>query len=194
MEPQTAGRADEQHRERMAAQEDVNRRWAIRVVVYVMLLASAGATFLLNDWLWRTAREGRLPMWLPLLPVGTFTAFVVVYVIDRWMLVRRRRYPPVRAFFQVAITVAFLALLWPQQASQLMRGREPAPAPAGAVHLLGYADPEVRAAGCELAGWRHEHELLGELEAMAHDDVSVEVRAACGAAAAKLRESSDERL
>jgi hypothetical protein len=167
---------------------EASRRWAVRVVVYVMLLASAGATFLLHDWLWRTAREGVVPYWLPILPVGMFTAFVAFYLVDRWLLVRRHRYPPARAFFQVAVAVAFLALLWPQQADELRRGlgasvRVPRP-----VRLLEHRDAEVRAAACELAAYRGERTSLEQLEALAASDASAAVRDACSAAAAKLRQ------
>ena len=161
-------------------------RWVIRVVVYVMLLASAGAAFLLNEWLWQTARQGKLPLWAPLLPVGMFTAFVVVYLVDRWLLVRRRHYPPLRAFFQVAIAVAFLALLWPHQASELRRSRARTAA-TGITKLLGHSDPELRAAGCELAAYRGETDALARIETLAASDASNTVRETCALAARRLR-------
>jgi hypothetical protein len=168
-----------------------NRRWTVRVVVYVMLLASSGATFLLHDWLWRTARAGAVPLWLPLLPVVMFTAFVAFYVADRWLLVRRHGYPPVRAFFQVGVAVAFLAILWPPQADELRRsmgGAPRSPRPPQAVRLLDHRDAEVRAAACELAAFRGDTTVLDTLDTLASADASSAVRDACRAAADHLRQ------
>jgi hypothetical protein len=169
------------------------RRWVVRLIVYIMLFASAGAAFLLNDWLWRTAREGRLPVWSPLVPVIMFTVFVVVYVIDRWLLITRRRYPQLRAFFQVGIAVAFLILLWQPQAEELRRGYEqPQTINIDTHELLLFANPEVRAAGCELAGYRGAHDLLVTMEALANDDASMQVRRVCRAAVEKLRSTRNQ--
>jgi hypothetical protein len=176
----------------MAEPHGVSRRWLVRVVLYIMLLASASVALLLHDYLWRSAREGHLPVWVPLVPVATFTLFVVVYVIDRWLLIHRRHYPPVRALFQVAITVAFLALLWPQQASELRRSRADSRDNRDQ-GLLAYSDPEVRAAACELAGYRGQLELLSRIEHLAEADRSAEVRAACQAAADRLRSDFDDQ-
>jgi len=117
----------------------------------------------------------------------TFTAFVVVYVADRWLLVRRRNFPVVRAFFQVAFAVAFLALLWPQQAFEFRRSRDEAAGVSQTARLLVYGDPDVRAAACELAAYRGEAQHLETLEAMARGDPSPDVRDACDAAATRLR-------
>jgi hypothetical protein len=161
-------------------------RWIVRVVLYVMLLASAAVTLLAGDWLWRSARGGRLPVWAPVVPMGLFTAFVVVYVIDRWLLVQRRSYPPVRAFFQVGIACAFLALLWPRQASELMRAVSRADEVPANQRLLAFDDPEVRAAACELAAYRQQRELVRRMEAMVAADESPVVRAACRSALERL--------
>jgi hypothetical protein len=73
---------------------DVPRdRWAVRVLVYVMLVGSAGAAFLLGDRLLELVRIGTLPVWAPLVPAILFSAFVAVYTIDRALFVRRRNYP-----------------------------------------------------------------------------------------------------
>ena len=163
-----------------------SRRWVVRVVLYVMLLASAAVTLLAGDWLWRSARAGHLPVWAPLLPLGLFTAFEVVYIIDRWLLVQRRSYPAVRAFFQVGIAFAFLALLWPRHASQLSRVMAHAGEVPTNQRLLAHGDPEVRAAACELAAYRQQRELVPKLEAMVGGDASPLVREACRAALDRL--------
>lgn len=192
---------DSERRHEPAGREDVatmtegsqaSSRWVVRVVVYVMLLASAGVTLLAGDWLWRSAREGRLPVWAPLLPMGLFTAFVVVYVVDRWLLVQRRSFPPIRAFFQVGIAFAFLALLWPRQASELMRAVGRADEIPSNQRLLAYDDPEVRAAACELAAYRQQRELIRRMEAMVGADESPIVRAACRSALQRLGITTDQ--
>src|SRR5687767_6637799 len=91
--------------------------WAVRVGVYVMLVASAAFAFFLDEHLWQAVRLGELPVWAPFLPAVTFTAFVVIYAVDRALLVRRRGYPSARALFQVAAAVVFLTFLWSRQAA-----------------------------------------------------------------------------
>ena len=172
----------------MTEPHEATRAWVIRLIVYVMLVASALAAFLFDDWLWRTMREGHLPVWIPLVPPIMFTAFVMVYVIDRWLLVRRRNFPAIRAFFQVGIAVTFLALLWPKQATELRRERRHSrPTESSPQLLLTYKDPVVRAAGCELVLHRGDTALLAEIERLAQGDSSPQVRSACRSAAADLR-------
>ncbi len=168
--------------------DEVRRPFAIRLLVYIMLVASAGAAFLLNDWLWRTTREQLWPVWMPLVPAAIFTLFVVVYTIDRWLLVRRRHFPPLRAFFQIALAVVFLALLWPKQATRLRQERTDRPERASSiVVLLHHKDPMVRAAACELVGYRYQLELREDLEKLAAGDASSLVRASCSTAIERLR-------
>ncbi len=160
-------------------------RWAVRVGVYVMLVTSAVFAFFLDGVLWAKARDGSLPVWAPLIPVITFTAFVAIYVVDRWLLIKKQQYPVVRALFQVGIAVAFLSLLWPGQASELKRARQTKPKDPAAA-LLWHRDAPVRAAACELLGLRMQADSAPRMAELVHDDPSQAVRAACSQALTRL--------
>jgi hypothetical protein len=161
--------------------------WAVRVGVYVMLVVSALGAFLFDTELWQAARLGTLPVWGPLVPAAAFTAFVVIYSVDRWLLVRRRNYPLVRAFFQVTAAVVFLTFLWPRQMSELRAAREAVP-PLAQPRLLGHRDPQVRAMACELAGLKHDATFASRMDEMARRDGDAAVRAACAEAIRRLNE------
>ncbi len=164
------------------------KRRVLRIAIYVFLMASAGAAFLLGDWLRAAARLGDVPTWAPLVAPSIFTLFVVVYAVDRWLLVKRQRHSLGRAFFQVAFAIVFVSLLWlwPQQ---VPRGR------GAAVTndvidfrsaLLEDRNPNVRAAACELIGLRGQGEALERVTALAAHDNSEQVRGACAEAAIRL--------
>ena len=157
-----------------------------------MLFLSAGTAFLLGDRLWAAARGGALPVYVPLIPVCAFTAFVAVYTVDRWLLVTRRNYPLGKAFFQVALAILFAALLWPQQASEMRAVRRTVTTPDRAVRLLDHKDADVRATMCELLALREQVEALPRLQALADNDPSPEVRAGCKLAAQELREMESD--
>jgi hypothetical protein len=159
---------------------------AIRILLYAVLVVSAGASFLLGDRLWHAAQVGTLPRWAALAPACAFTLFVVIYTIDRLLLVTRRRYPTGRAFFQIAFAVLFLGLLWPTEVSRLQESRRRATQPDAVLRLLGHRDDDVRAAACELLAWRGDTEAAPALEKLAAKDPSAEVRAACARAVAGL--------
>ena len=48
----------------------------VRIVLYLMLLVSAGCCLIYGDRLWLAWQDGDLPLWAPLLGPVTFTAFV----------------------------------------------------------------------------------------------------------------------
>ncbi|MBN1962739.1 MAG: hypothetical protein JW841_17550 [Deltaproteobacteria bacterium] len=171
----------------MAKDSETTRRWVIRIIVYLMLFASAGAVFLLDNWMWQSVHAGLWPVWVPLIPMIMFTIFVVVYVIDRWLLVTRRRYPQLRAFFQVGIAVSFLAFLWQQQAKELRND----PMQVNQVNtimqmMLNYTDPNIRSAACHLVGYLGLKELRGLVERLADEDVEPGVRKVCQQTVVKL--------
>ena len=159
----------------------------IRIAVYIMLVVSAGATFWFGERLWQAARTGSLPTWAALLPVCAFTLFVVVYSIDRLLLVKRRNYPTGRAFFQIVFALLFIGLLWPGQASRFQEARKVTGEPDTAIRLLKHRDPAVRAVACELLGLRADVGAVENIAAVAESDRSMEVRRACTAALERLR-------
>ncbi len=159
---------------------------AIRVLVYVMLALTAGVTMLFSDRLWNAFREGSLPVWAPLLAPAIFTAFVAVYTVDRWFLVRWRSYPLSRAFFQVAFALVFLTLLLPQQASEMRVPRRISNPEQPALQLLSYPDEAVRSAACSMLSGPPTPEVYNRVTDMAHGDPSPNVREQCGQALERL--------
>lgn len=158
---------------------------AVRIGVYIMLVVSAGAAFWLGDRLWEAVRSGQMPIWVALIPPTSFTLFAMVYAVDRWLLVKRRGYSLARAFIQVVFALLFVGLLWPHQASEFRttrRGQEP----DRAVRLLRHADPDVRAAMCELLGLRAQVGARQHIAALSENDRSPDVRDACKSALNRL--------
>jgi hypothetical protein len=169
-------------RARGASAPDTNGRF-LRVLVYSMLVLSAGATVLFRDTLWAAYRDGYLPIWAPLVAPWTFTAFVLVYAADRYRLVRRRHYPVSRALFQVAFALVFLTLLLPQHANEARHARrEDDQVQAPALLLLQHAEVAVRAAACEVMAGRFPPSVVERVAHLAHNDAALPVRVACGAA------------
>ncbi len=158
----------------------------IRIGMYLLLFLSAGTAFLLGDRLWAAARGGALPSFVALVPVCAFTAFVLIYSVDRWMLVKRRNYPLGRAFFQVALAVLFASILWPQQAQEFVATRHVRRGDGSLARLLSHPDLEVRAAGCELAGRRGDEALRSLVEERLRVEKDSAVRDACSAALQRL--------
>jgi hypothetical protein len=156
-----------------------------------MLMLSAGATFGIGDRLWAAARTGSVPVWVALFPVCAYTAFVVVYAIDRWLLIKRRNYPLGRALAQVIVVILFLALLWPHQAEELRATRRSPIVADRALRLLRDPDPQVRAAMCELLALRAQASASEQVAGLAETDRSEEVREACSAARDRLQALGD---
>lgn len=164
------------------------KRRVMRIIVYLFLVASAAAAFLLGDWLRAAARQGDVPVWAPLVAPGIFTLFVVVYGVDRWLMVRRRLSSLGRAFIQVAFAMTFVSLLWlwPYQAPRDRDIDAAGQAPDYRVALLADPDPNVRAAACELLGLRADASATARIGALATHDDSLRVRQACGEALRRL--------
>jgi hypothetical protein len=163
-----------------------NPRRALRIVVYVLLLSSAATTFFFGERLWAAVESGELPLWVPLMAPGAFTLFVAVYTLDRWMLVRRRASSLGRALLQVAFAMVFMTLLWPQQTTRFREARRAAHGVDDVVRLLEHGDPDVRAAGCELVGWRAETDRYAAIDTLANHDPSPRVRGVCREALTRL--------
>ncbi len=160
----------------------------VRLLVYGMLLLSAAVTSIFGDSLWTAWREGNVPFWAPLTPPIAFTAFVLAYAIDRWLLVQRRHYPVGRALFQVVFALVFLTLLLPPQAQELRASRQPAPhGPLQpAMLLLTHQDEQVRAAACDLLAGNFSPEIYEHVQNMVHHDPAATVRTDCAHALERL--------
>lgn len=159
---------------------------ALRLTVFALLLLSAAASFLLADKVWAAVRLGTLPLWGALLAPATFTVFVVVYGVDRWIQVARHNFPFARAVFQIGLAILFLVILWPQTAAELKETRDVRRGMDPLIRLLGHRDDEVRAAACELAAFRHQFDAHDEVLQLAKSDKAPAVREACEKAASAI--------
>ncbi len=158
-----------------------NRR-AVRILVYVVLAATVLTSFLTTGPLWDRVRLGELPLWLPFVAPVLFTVFVVVFSLDRYILVRRRDYPVARAMLQLGLAVVFLAFLWPQQARELRAAHEIPPL-RDALELLAHRQPSVRALACAvLAQEGSAQESRAEIETLLARETDPRVRNRCEAA------------
>ncbi len=144
-----------------------------------MLLGSAIATFMLDDPLRSMVHAGELAPWMMMAAPAVFTLFVLVYLIDRWLVVRHRSYSPARALFQVAFAAEFLTALVPSKLTEFQKLRaegRPLVQPLG---LLGHQDPSVRALACEVLAARDVGAYRDKLILMVQRDGSPHVREAC---------------
>ena len=163
----------------------------VRLVLFAILVLNAAAAFLFGDRIWQSWRDGNLPDWVPLLLPGTFTAFVAVFIVDRWLMVRRHRYPVSRALFQVGFALLFLTLLLPQQASELKQLKATEAGARGpALELLSHTDASVRAAACGLLLGRYPPEVYVKVQELAHADGVQEVRTQCTEALERLHQAA----
>jgi hypothetical protein len=120
----------------------------LRIVLFSFLLLSAVSALFLEDALAGAVERGALSaIWL-FLPLILYGVFFSIYGVDRWFLVKRRSFPPGRAFFQVAFGIVFGVLLLPSTIGD-WRDR-----PAGMMRLLSHPDAEVRMVAVEAVGFR----------------------------------------
>ena len=157
-----------------------------RIAVFLFLLVSAGTVFLLGDRIWLAVELGSLPAWAGFVaPIG-FTVFVLFFLLDRIFLVRQGRYPMMRAFIQVVLSLVFLVMIWPQQTKAFRMHQHLDLSDTGVKELLNSRDPRVRALSCEVISYR-EIGSVEILERNAKDDISAEVRKACSKALRSLK-------
>lgn len=167
------------------AQLHENRR-AVRILVYVVLAATVLTSFLTTGPLWDRVRLGELPVWLPFVAPVLFTLFVLVFSVDRYLLVRRRNYPVARAMLQLGLAVVFLAFLWPRQARELRAAHEIPPL-REAAELLSHRQPSVRALACDaLARGPGTPDPQAQLEALLERERDPRVRERCEVALSRL--------
>jgi hypothetical protein len=98
-----------------------------------------------------------------------FLLFALAFALYRLVLVRARRYPAFKAFFQIGVAVLFFTLLLPQaQQRDVARGELET--------LLRHSDPKVRALAAEVARHRPDGRRYGAVLAQALEDPDPEVR------------------
>jgi hypothetical protein len=136
-------------------------------VLYV-LLASAAALAL-----WARNFPGVLPRPLAVAAPVAFFVFSVGFAVYRLRLVRAKKYPAVKAFFQIGATFLFLMLLLPQPKAK--------PAPEAIADyelgaLLEDSDWRVRALAAEVVRYRVGGAKYGSLLVRALSDPDARVR------------------
>jgi hypothetical protein len=147
-----------------------------RIILYVMLLASAGATLLGAPVLEQSVREGRAPRAILVVAPVLLGAFILLFAAYRYALVRQGRYHAGKAFVQVGLMVLVFALTAP---GPLDRWRA-----AGTVRSVDLArhlrspDAEERAMAAELTRHRDLRDALPHVPRLIEllDDPSPEVR------------------
>ena len=162
------------------------QRRVLRVTIYVSLVISAAATFLLGDRLWAAARLGDVPIWAPLVAPIAFTTFVIVYSVDRTLVARKRGWSLRRDLLPVAFALAVLSLLWPHHATEYRATMASRTGRDYAQLLLRSGQAPVRAAGCELLGLRAQISNIADVQALAESDSSPLVREVCAQAFERL--------
>jgi hypothetical protein len=147
-----------------------------RIVLYVMLFASAGVTLLGAPALEQAVREGRLPRAILVVAPALLGAFILLFAVYRYALARQGRYHAGKAFVQVGLMVLVFALTAP---GPLDRWRA-----AGTVRSVDLArhlrspDAEARAMAAELTRHRDLQDALPHVPRLIQllSDPSPEVR------------------
>jgi HEAT repeat len=148
----------------------------VRWLLYVLLLASAGVTLFGTPALEQAVREGRAPAYALIVAPLLLAAFIALFAVYRFALVRAGRYHAGKAFVQVLVMVLVLTLSLP---GSVERWR--AAGTARAVDLsrhLRSPDAEARALAAELARHRDMAEALQYVPRLVQllEDPSPEVR------------------
>jgi len=116
---------------------------ALAGALYLLLVASAGLA------LWARGATGRQPALVSQVAPWVFLGFLILFALYRFGLVRARRYPAVKAFFQIGAGLLFFMLLLPGTRLDFTRER------GGELQqLLADPNPAVRALAAEVARYR----------------------------------------
>ena len=128
----------------------------LRIGLYILAALAAGGTLFVAPALRAAVARGALSeIWLRL-PLAIYGLFLLVYGVDRFLLVRRRRYPVGKALFQVAFAAIFFLIL----PNAIMRvpetGAESSVSQAKSREFNGLEDsrPEVRQAYVYAMGYK----------------------------------------
>ena len=113
--------------------------------LYALLVGSAALALFGQQF------PDELPQGLRRAAPWVFLAFVICFALYRLQLVRARRYPAFKAFFQIGAALLFFTLLLPS-AQQRYVARED----TGLGALLLHEDPRVRQLAAEVARHREE--------------------------------------
>ena len=157
----------------------------VRMTVFALLFFSAGTMFLLGDRIWDAIEMGSLPLWAGFVVPIAFTIFVLFFLLDRVLLVRQGRYPMMRAFVQVILSLVFLAIIWPQQTKAFRIHQHLDFSTKGLMELFDHREPRIRALTCEVLSYRKDVQA-DVLREQAEQDISGHVRKICAKAVERL--------
>ncbi len=115
------------------------------LVLYTLLLGAAGLAFFGKEF------PGRLPDAVQRVTPFVFGAFVALFAAYRFVLVRSRKYPSFKAFYQVGLAVVVFLLLLPSARASY----SPSPRPGLAADLQD-SNARVRTLAAEVARNRPE--------------------------------------
>jgi len=149
----------------------------VRVLLSVALVVSALVSlFGYEEIQVRVMARQLAPMWR-LVPAAVFCIALIIYAIDRVLLVRAARFPSGKAFFQVALGLALLTFHLPGGLRDYETGKIQALVRDDVVALMHHSDARVRALAAELAGRRENPAYTRDLTALLQDP-SEDVRTA----------------
>lgn len=148
----------------------------LRVTLYVLIALSALAALVAEPQLTAAVARGSLsPLWL-YLPLAFFCTSLVVYAVDRALLVRRGRYPVGKALLQVAFGTIFALLLLPSTIHHYHAAT--AQRPEASVRLLRHRDSGMRRTAVRALGFQGETAERRKMLAPLLHDPSADVRSA----------------
>lgn len=165
----------------METQAEQPPRWggiqagpALAGVLYALLVGSAALA------LWVREFPGILPRGLEAAAPYVFLLFIGCFAAYRLVLVRARKYPAFKAFFQIAAAILFFMLLLP---SSRMPRREPVD---DVEEMLADWNPKVRALAAEVAGYRSDAGRYAQQLVRALEDPDARVREKAHAALVRI--------
>jgi len=138
------------------------------LVLYTLLLGAAGLAFFGKEF------PGRLPEAVQRVTPFVFGAFVALFAAYRFVLVRSRKYPSFKAFYQVGLAVVVFLLLLPS--ARASYGQLPG---AGLEADLLDSHARVRALAAEVARHRPDAARYASalVTALADEDPEVRLQA-----------------
>ena len=150
-----------------AAPEGFRLGPVLAATLYLLLVASAAVALGTRRF------PGVLPKALELIGPALFFMFLVCFTLYRWALVRAKRYPAPKAFFQVGAAALFFTLLLPAAK------KEYEPREDEIEMLLSDNNPKVRALAAEVIGHRPDGAKYGRqlVKALTDPDPRVRERA-----------------
>lgn len=136
---------------------------AVAGVLYLLLVLSAALA------LWVQQAPGALPARLSRAAPWVFLGFLVAFSAYRLILVRAKRYPAFKAFFQIGVAVLFFTLLLP-------RAKAPYESVDELLNLMSDTNPNVRALAAEVARHREDGQKYGSTLSLLLTDSDADVR------------------